>query len=88
MSALLHSPEFRGGQTAADRTEMHPQARRGASRLSPYIRHGLISLPRLWKAVAVARAAACRTGRFIQRLAQGTRAFEGASRCNGSNTFT
>jgi len=49
---VLHSPAFRGSQTAADRNEVHPEARRCASRLSPYIRHGLISLPRLWKAVS------------------------------------
>ena len=63
---VLRSPAIRGGQTAADaalaafdvtgyaadRNEVYPEGRRGASRLSPYIRHGLISLPRLWKAVA------------------------------------
>lgn len=60
------SGAIRGGQQAADaalaafdvsgyatdRNEVLPLARRGASRLSPYVRHGLISLPRLWKAVA------------------------------------
>ncbi len=60
------SPAFRGGQTAADaalaafdvagyaagRNEVWPEHRRGASRLSPYIRHGLLDLPRLWAAVA------------------------------------
>ena len=49
------SPAFRGGQTAADaalaafdvagyaarRNEVLPTSARGASRLSPYIRHGL-----------------------------------------------
>ena len=63
---VLRSSAIRGGQTAADaalaafdvtgyaadRNEVYPEGRRGASRLSPYIRHGLISLPRLWKAVA------------------------------------
>ena len=63
---VLRSPAIRGGQTAADaalaafdvagyaadRNEVYPEGRRGASRLSPYIRHGLISLPRMWKAVA------------------------------------
>ena len=63
---VLRSPAFRGGQAAADaalaafdvtgyaadRNEVYPEGRRGASRLSPYIRHGLISLPRLWSAVA------------------------------------
>lgn len=60
------SPAFRGGQRAADaalagfevagyarrRSEVWPPERRGASRLSPYIRHGLIDLPRAWDAVA------------------------------------
>lgn len=60
------SPAFRGGQTAADarlaafdvtgyaadRNEVWPDQRRGASRLSPYIRHGLLPLPRVWQAVA------------------------------------
>jgi deoxyribodipyrimidine photo-lyase len=36
---------------AADRNEVYPIGRRGASRLSPYIRHGLISLPRAWSSV-------------------------------------
>ncbi|MCU0278860.1 MAG: hypothetical protein MUE31_08205 [Candidatus Nanopelagicales bacterium] len=63
---VRRSPAFRGGQTAAaiamaafdvtgyaaSRNEVWPEDRRGASRLSPYIRHGLISLPRLWQAVA------------------------------------
>jgi deoxyribodipyrimidine photo-lyase len=60
------SPRFRGGQRAADaalagldvsgyargRNEVWPHARRGASALSPYLRHGLLSLPRVWDAVA------------------------------------
>ncbi len=59
------SSRFRGGQSAADaalagysvkgyaarRNEVWPEARRGASGLSPYIRHGLLSLPRVWEAV-------------------------------------
>ena len=59
------SPSFVGGQSAADealaafdvagyasrRNEVWPDARRGASRLSPYIRHGLLLLPRVWEAV-------------------------------------
>ncbi len=59
------SPTFRGGQRAADaaldrfsvsgyaarRNEVWPTDRRGASRLSPYIRHGLVSLDRAWRAV-------------------------------------
>lgn len=54
--------KFRGGQAAADqaiasfdvngyadaRNEVWPESARGASRLSPYIRHGLLSLPRVW----------------------------------------
>ncbi|MDJ0849960.1 MAG: FAD-binding domain-containing protein [Myxococcota bacterium] len=60
------SPRFRGGQTAADaalarfdvkgyasrRNEVWPPGRRGASALSPYIRHGLLTLPRVWAHVA------------------------------------
>ena len=56
----------RGGQAAADaalatldvtsyarsRSTVLPAHRRGASRLSPYIRHGLLSLPEVWDAVA------------------------------------
>ncbi len=59
------SPRFRGGQTAADaalaafdvsgyaadRNEVYPIPRRGASALSPYIRHGLLSLPQVWEHV-------------------------------------
>ncbi len=59
------SGRFRGGQTAADaalesfevtgyarrRNEVHPASRRGASYLSPYIRHGLLQLPEVWRAV-------------------------------------
>lgn len=59
------SPRFRGGQTAADaalaafdvagyaadRNEVYPVPRRGASGLSPYIRHGLLSLPQVWQHV-------------------------------------
>lgn len=54
-----------GGQRAADaalasfdvtgyarrRNEVWPVGRRGASRLSPYIRHGLLTLPAVWDAV-------------------------------------
>ena len=60
------SAAFVGGQSSADealaafevagyaasRNEAWPAARRGASRLSPYIRHGMLSLPRVWEAVA------------------------------------
>ncbi len=59
----LHaSPRFRGGASAAiealerfdvagyarDRNEVLPADRRGASRLSPYIRHGLLQLRTVW----------------------------------------
>lgn len=57
---------FRGGQQAADaalaglditgyardRSTVLPVSRRGATRMSPYIRHGLLSLPAVWSAVA------------------------------------
>ena len=60
------SPAFTGGQAAADaalrdvdlrgyasrRSEVLPVERRGASRLSPYIRHGLLPLPHVWDEVA------------------------------------
>ncbi len=60
------SERFRGGQGAADaalaafdvsgyashRNEVLPPSRRGASALSPYIRHGLLSLPAVWRHVA------------------------------------
>lgn len=59
------SPRFRGTQEAADtalraydvagyayrRSEVWPAERRGASGLSPWIRHGLLSLPRVWESV-------------------------------------
>jgi deoxyribodipyrimidine photo-lyase len=62
------SPAFVGGQGAADamlerldvkgyarrRSEVWPPERRGASRMSPYIRHGLVDLPRAWAAVETA----------------------------------
>ncbi|SDS08044.1 deoxyribodipyrimidine photo-lyase [Nocardioides scoriae] len=60
----------RGGQAAADtalatldvagyarsRSTVLPEGRRGASRLSPYVRHGLLGLPEVWDAVADAPA--------------------------------
>ncbi|NNC93078.1 MAG: deoxyribodipyrimidine photolyase [Acidimicrobiia bacterium] len=60
------SLSFVGGQSAADRAlesfsvagyadrrnEVWPVGRRGASRLSPYIRHGLLQLGAVWEAVA------------------------------------
>ena len=56
---------FDGGQAAADaalgtldidgyarnRSTVLPEERQGATRLSPYIRHGLLLLPRVWSAV-------------------------------------
>jgi len=63
---VVGSPRFRGGQIAADaalaaldvtgyaaqRNEVWPAPRRGATAISPYVRHGLLSLPLLWGAVA------------------------------------
>jgi len=60
--AVAPSQRFRGGQAAADvaleafavrgyasrRSEVWPVSARGASGLSPWIRHGLITLPRAW----------------------------------------
>ncbi len=60
------SLRFVGGQTAADeaiadfdvrgyaaqRSEVLPEESRGASGLSPYIRHGLLPLPRVWDHVS------------------------------------
>ncbi len=60
------SPRFRGTQAAADaalnafdvagyagkRNEVLPVHKRGASGLSPWIRHGLLTLPELWKHVS------------------------------------
>ena len=60
------SPRFRGGQRAADRVlaglditryagarnEVLPASARGASAVSPYVRHGLITLRQLWDHVA------------------------------------
>ena len=60
------APSRRGGQSAADaaleafnvrgyaarRSEVWPVDRRGASGLSPYIRHGLLTLQRVWDHVA------------------------------------
>ena len=65
------SGRFRGGQTAADaalagldltgyaaaRSEVLPEAARGATGLSPYVRHGLLALPDLWRAAADAPSA-------------------------------
>lgn len=70
-AGVAPSPRFRGGQSAADaalaafdvagyarmRSAVWPPSRRGASGLSPYIRHGLLPLPRVWRVVAEGRAA-------------------------------
>ncbi len=67
---VLASPRFRGGQLAADaalaaldltgyaarRNEVWPEDRRGATAISPYVRHGLLPLPLLWDAAADAPA--------------------------------
>ncbi len=59
---------IRGGQAAADaalatldltgyartRSQVLPEAARGASGLSPYIRHGLLTLPQVWQAAGAA----------------------------------
>ena len=62
----VRASPIRGGQTAADaalatldvtgyaanRSTVYPVDRRGATQLSPYIRHGLLPLPTVWAAVA------------------------------------
>ena len=66
--AVVSSPRFRGGQREADRilaaldvkgyasarNQVMPASARGATAVSPYVRHGLISLRRLWDHVAPA----------------------------------
>ena len=61
-SPIIGSPSIRGGQTtanarlasldltgyAARRNEVLPIASRGATRLSPYIRHGILQLDEVW----------------------------------------
>jgi deoxyribodipyrimidine photo-lyase len=61
----FHTSEIKGGQTAADkalsefsvggyaqnRSQVLPESTRGASVLSPYIRHNLLPLQRVWKEV-------------------------------------
>lgn len=63
---VRRSPRFRGTQAAADvalasfdvggysarRNEVHPESRRGASALSPWIRHGHLQLREVWDHVA------------------------------------
>ena len=62
----MASPRFRGGQREADlilaqlnvtgyaaaRNEVMPTSARGATAVSPYVRHGLITLRQLWDHVA------------------------------------
>lgn len=76
------SPTFRGGQAAADaaldafevagyaarRNEVRPVSRRGASRLSPYIRHGLLTLPEVWHHVGSAGAPQRDVAKFRDEL--------------------
>ncbi len=71
---------IRGGQSAADaalaglditgyagrRGNVLPVSGRGASRMSPYIRHGLLTLPQVW--AAVADAATRDRGRYRDEL--------------------
>jgi len=63
---VVGSTSIRGGQQAADqalatldisgyaanRNEVRPVSARGASKMSPYIRHGLLQLREVWDAVA------------------------------------
>ncbi len=78
-SGPSHASEaFVGGQQAADaalagfdvtgyaarRNEVLPEDRRGASKLSPYIRHGLLPLRRVWDHVAGGPARDVRKFRF------------------------
>ncbi|GAA3705257.1 hypothetical protein GCM10022204_23400 [Microlunatus aurantiacus] len=65
-AGVRRSTRFTGGQAAADaalsafsvrgyaarRNQVLPESARGASGLSPFIRHGLLTLPRVWDAVA------------------------------------
>jgi len=67
-SGELGLSSIKGGQTAADqalaqlditgyaskRSEVLPKSRRGASVLSPYIRHNLLTLPQVHRAVKIA----------------------------------
>jgi len=67
-SGELWLSSIKGGQTAADhalealditgyannRSEVFPKSRRGASALSPYIRHNLLTLPQVHRAVKTA----------------------------------
>jgi len=75
------SSRWRGGQQAADahlgevvlagyarrRNEVHPRNRRGATGLSPYLRHGLLTLAQVWDHAA--RAPARDAAKFRDELA-------------------
>jgi deoxyribodipyrimidine photo-lyase len=50
--ANAHMAAFDVAGYARERNEVWPIDRRGASGLSPYIRHGLLQLPRVWREVA------------------------------------
>ncbi|MCW2779464.1 MAG: deoxyribodipyrimidine photolyase, partial [Frankiales bacterium] len=66
--AVRASTSVRGGQAAADaalaaldltgyarkRSQVLPASARGASQLSPYVRHGLLTLPQVWDAAGSA----------------------------------
>ena len=68
--SVIASPRFRGGQREADRilaeldvrgyaatrNQVMPASARGATAVSPYVRHGLIGLGELWDRVADAPA--------------------------------
>jgi len=61
---VVHASAVRGGQAAADaalagldltgyarrRSQVLPESARGATRVSPYVRHGLLTLPQVWDA--------------------------------------
>ena len=67
---IVPSGRFRGGQRSADaalartdlagyadaRNEVLPEVARGATALSPYVRHGLLDLPTLWRVASDAPA--------------------------------
>ena len=65
---VVDASAIRGGQAAADaaldgldltgyarrRSQVLPESARGATRMSPYIRHGLLTLPQVWNAAGSA----------------------------------
>jgi len=65
---VVHASAIRGGQAAADaalagldltgyarrRSQVLPESARGATRVSPYVRHGLLTLPQVWNAAGSA----------------------------------